>query len=163
MVFHWRRTDMQSVEHIFTSSTLMPFARLFFAMWEFPAISCLIWRYRPRLSPIPLLHLPPGNDLTFLSLIKISAGVLLIPVWCLKTDHLVVLFLLPAPCLIVCPCGYLIWYRPPACLDQAICHCVLWTGCLSTNSFSKLLNFLHWCWVFCAAIGFTHHPLHKIL
>lgn len=115
----WGWTGMQSVERIFTSSTLAPFARLFFAMWDFPAIFCLIWWYRARLAPIPLPHLPPGNDLSFLSLIKITASALLIPVCCLKTDHLVLLFLLPALWLIVHQCSYLVWDWPLACLDRA--------------------------------------------
>ena len=112
------------------SSTLT--ARLFFAMQDFPAFSCLTSRYRPRLSLIPLLRLLPGKHLSLLSLTKISASVLLIPVCLCRTDHLVIV--------------------PTACSSS---------DCLPVcQSVNKSLNSLHWFSVFCAAIGSIHHPLH---
>lgn len=69
----------------------------------------------PTLS-VPYSLLPPGNDLSPLSLTNISAFILLIP-------HCPVLVWLSALAIVV--------LLPTSCLPGPICHCVLQTGWLS--------------------------------
>lgn len=90
-------------------------------------------------SPILLLRLPPGEHLTLLSPTTLT--------------------------------GYSI--------SAATAHGIIFLSCCASatkpflalthrgfelfvcQSFTKPLKSLHWCWVFCAAIGFMHHPLQR--
>lgn len=145
---------MQSVQHLFTSSTFYQFTRLFLGVWDLPACSCLTSSYRPFLSLILLLRLPPGCELSFLiSRFQPSPSWFLFARWNWSPGYcpywLFPVWLCACAIVVLVPTSRLPW---PSNLSV---HCLLWTCCLSAKSSVNWNWNLPPCWVFC----WVHTPL----
>lgn len=133
---------MQAVQYIYSPGphtlSLLDCSLLW---WDFPAFSCMSPCYQSCLFLVLLLCLPLVKDLSFLFLTKVSALTLLIPFCPLRLHHRV---FCPGS-----PAFHLPWPSSlPVFFELVVCR-----------ESSKLLYYLHTCWLFCAASGFTHHPL----